>query len=177
MSEQAEWFYGRGGQQFGPMTEQHLRELARTGQLRGDDLVWRAGMASWQPAANVLAGAFSAGAPGAAPLPPLPQAYPQPVPYASPIPPAPGRSIGDDAGMRLLLPVGRSGWAIAAGYLGLFSVLLIFAPIALVISIIAIMDMRKHPERHGMGRAIFGLVMGSLFSVLLVVMIVAMVSR
>jgi hypothetical protein len=38
------------------------------------------------------------------------------------------RSLGDDPAMRLLLPVGLSGWAIASGYLGLVSVLLIPAP-------------------------------------------------
>ena len=72
--------------------------------------------------------------------------------------------LGDNAGMRLLLPVGRSGWAIAAGYLGLFSLIVFPAPLSLVISIIAILDIRKsksseHPK-HGMGRAIFGLIMG-----------------
>jgi hypothetical protein len=66
--------------------------------------------------------------------------------------------------MRMLLPVGRSGWAIAAGYLGLFSLLVVPAPLSFVISIIAIWDIQRsksgaHPK-HGMGRAIFGLVMG-----------------
>lgn len=68
----------------------------------------------------------------------------------------------DDAAMRAILPVGRSGWAIAAGYLALFSVLLLPAPFALACGLLAIRDMRKHPEKHGMGRAIFGIVMGSL---------------
>jgi hypothetical protein len=75
--------------------------------------------------------------------------------------------------MRLLLPVGRSGWAIAAGYFGLISVLVVPAPIALILSIIAIRDIRKskntpHPK-HGSGRAIFGAVMGTLFTVILIV--------
>ena len=66
--------------------------------------------------------------------------------------------------MRLLLPVGRSGWAIAAGYMGIFSLILFPAPVSLLISIIAILDIRKsqsseHPK-HGIGRAIFGLLMG-----------------
>ena len=78
--------------------------------------------------------------------------------------------------MRWLLPVGRSGWAIAAGYLGLFSVIPIFAPIALIISIVAIRDIKKNPQRHGMGRAIFGLVMGILGSLGLCMMVVALAS-
>src|SRR6266404_5143516 len=71
-------------------------------------------------------------------------------------------SIGDDPGMRMLLPVGRSIWAIVAGYLGLFSLLCFPAPFAILIGIIAIIDIKKNPEKHGMGRAIFGIVMGTL---------------
>ena len=77
--------------------------------------------------------------------------------------------------MRLLLPVGRSGWAIAAGYLGIFSLILFPAPVSLLISIIAIIDIRKsqsseHPM-HGMGRAIFGLLMGIIGTAILVFVI------
>ena len=79
----------------------------------------------------------------------------------------PPKSIGDDAGMRMLLPVGRSFWAIASGYFGLLSILLIFAPFALITGILAILDIRKNPEKHGMGRAVFGIVMGALFSLIL----------
>jgi hypothetical protein len=75
------------------------------------------------------------------------------------------RDIGDDPAMRLLLPVGTSGWAIASGYLGLISVLLIPAPFAVLTGILAIMEMKRNPKKHGMGRAIFGIVMGSLFSI------------
>jgi predicted RNA-binding Zn-ribbon protein involved in translation (DUF1610 family) len=72
------------------------------------------------------------------------------------------KDIGDDAGIRLLLPVGRSGWAIAAGYLGLISVLVFPAPFALLAGILAIRDMRRDPSKHGMGRAVFGIVMGAI---------------
>ena len=85
----------------------------------------------------------------------------------------PRRDIGDDAGMRMLMPVGRSGWAIAAGYLGLISVICLPAPIALIVSIVAIMHLKKNPKLHGMGRAIFGLVMGVIFSVILVIGVIA----
>jgi hypothetical protein len=71
-------------------------------------------------------------------------------------------SIGDDAGMRLLLPVGRSVWAIVAGYLGLFSLCCLPAPFAILFGVIAIVDIKKNPEKHGMGRAIFGIVMGTI---------------
>jgi hypothetical protein len=82
------------------------------------------------------------------------------------------KPLGDDAGIRMLLPVGRSFWAIAAGYAGLFAVLFIPAPIALILGIVAIRDIRRHKEKHGMGRAIFGLVMGLLFTLALVFFLV-----
>src|SRR5690349_10860907 len=75
------------------------------------------------------------------------------------------RPVGDiaqDATMRMLLPVGRSGYAIAAGYLGLFSLLILPAPFALLFGILAIRHIRRDGTKHGMGRAIFGVVMGTL---------------
>jgi hypothetical protein len=77
------------------------------------------------------------------------------------------RPMEDDPTIRMLLPIGRSGWAIAAGYAGLFAVLMLPAPLALVLGIVAIRDIKKHPDKHGMGRAIFGLVSGILFTTLL----------
>ena len=82
--------------------------------------------------------------------------------------------LGDDAMMRMILPVGRSVWAIVAGYLGLISVLLIPAPFALAAGIIAILDIRKNPKKHGMGRAIFGIVMGTLCCVIGIFVLVLM---
>ena len=75
--------------------------------------------------------------------------------------------------MRMLLPVGRSGWAIAAGYLGLFGLLIFPAPIALIVSLIAIRDIQKGKKagetKRGMGRAIFGLIVGVLGTALIVI--------
>ena len=81
-------------------------------------------------------------------------------------------SMGDDAAIRMLLPVGRSLWAIAAGYAGLFAVLVFPAPVALLLGIIAVVDIKRNPHKHGMGRAIFGLVMGALFTILLMILLV-----
>ena len=43
------WYYAKDGQQAGPVEEAQLEELARTGQIRPETLVWREGMANWQP--------------------------------------------------------------------------------------------------------------------------------
>ena len=74
---------------------------------------------------------------------------------------------GNDALMRAILPVGRSGYAIAAGYLGLVSLLVLPGPLAVCFSILAIRDIKKNPAKHGMGRAIFGLVMGGFATAIL----------
>ncbi len=73
----------------------------------------------------------------------------------------------------MLIPVGRSGWAIAAGYLGLLGLFIVPAPLALIVSIIAIMKIRKSKDsakpKHGMGRAIFGLIVGIVGTLILAI--------
>lgn len=90
--------------------------------------------------------------------------------------PSANKSIGQDAGVRLLIPVGRSVWAIAAGYFGLLAVTLVFAPPALICGLVAIADIRKSKvgpsPKHGMGRAVFGIVMGLLGTLLGIFVIV-----
>ena len=78
--------------------------------------------------------------------------------------------------MRVLLPVGRSGWAIVAGYLGLIAVLILPAPLALFFGIMGIVDIRKNPEKHGMGRCIFAIITGGLFTVLLLLFLIAAIA-
>jgi len=147
------WYYRRGEAQMGPVSWEDLVHTARAGGLGSGDLVWTDGMAQWQAAATI---------PGLLPQQALtmPPAHP---PYGAP----PRPPQGDDPVMRMLLPVGRSGWAIAAGYLGLLSLLGVFAPFALITGILAVRDIRKHPEKHGLGRAWFGIIMGALLSIVL----------
>lgn len=153
------WYFARGGNRSGPVPREELERRAQGGQLLPTDLVWTQGMEQWQPAESIP-GLFPEGY--TAPVPP-PVPPPVPVrPGFSQLPPP--KPIGDDAMMRMLLPVGRSGWAIAAGYLGLLSFLGIFAPFALLTGVLAVLDIRRNPQKHGMGRAIFGIVMGVLGS-------------
>jgi hypothetical protein len=86
----------------------------------------------------------------------------------------PPKDLGDDAAVRFLLPVGRSGWAIASGYLGLISILCFPAPFAILTGILAIREMRRNPKKHGMGRAIFGIIMGSIGTVGLIFVLFAL---
>ena len=162
MGDPANWYYSHQGQRHGPMPVESLTQALGQGQMLATDLVWKAGFPNWLPASTI------AELMPATPAPSLGyRTAPQPVVAAD--------DIGQNAGVRMLLPVGRSGWAIAAGYLGLFCLLIFPAPIALGISIVAIIDIRKHPQRHGMGRAIFGLVMGTLGTAVIAFAVGAMI--
>jgi uncharacterized RDD family membrane protein YckC len=91
-----------------------------------------------------------------------------PLPPRLPPPPPPGAG-----GASWLAPTNRSGWAIAAGYLGLFAVLMVPAPFALVAGVLALREIGEKPGLGGRGRAVFGIVMGGLFSALLVAVALA----
>lgn len=67
-----------------------------------------------------------------------------------------------EAALRFVVPVGRSGWAIASGYLGLVSLIPFVGILAIATGILAIRDINKHQDKHGLGRAWFGIVMGAL---------------
>jgi uncharacterized RDD family membrane protein YckC len=43
------WYYSDAGRQVGPIEEAALDDLVRQGAVRDDTLVWREGMANWQP--------------------------------------------------------------------------------------------------------------------------------
>jgi len=71
------WFYVDTGQQAGPVPDEQLDELVRNGKVRGDTLVWREGLANWQPYSQ----ARPEGAQPAVIAPP-------PPPLAGPVPPS-----------------------------------------------------------------------------------------
>lgn len=75
---------------------------------------------------------------------------------------------GNQDPLRFVAPIHSSGWAIVASYLGLFSLLLIFAPFSLWAGLMALKDLKANPHKTGKGRAIFGIVMGAVFSLVLI---------
>jgi hypothetical protein len=96
----------------------------------------------------------------------------------------------DDAAMRMILPVGRSGWAIAAGYVAILTLVadLGYLPVALlvpakdvggvaasgaiafvfvgipplVLALVAHRAIKRDPSKHGMGRVGFAYVCAGL---------------
>ncbi len=61
------WYYVDAGQQAGPVDDAALAELVRNGKVQPDTLVWREGMANWQPHRDA-----NPGAPLATLVPPAP---------------------------------------------------------------------------------------------------------
>jgi hypothetical protein len=83
------------------------------------------------------------------------------------VPQAPLRPAAADASqLRWLLPVGRSFYAIVAGYLGLLSIFPVLAQLAVIFGLLGLRDIRQHPEKSGSGRAWFGIIAGGCFSLL-----------
>lgn len=76
---------------------------------------------------------------------------------------------------RFLTPVGRPASAIAAGYLGLFSLLPFFGIFAIITGLVALRTLRRNPHLLGRGRAWFGLVMGIVMTLLYAIPIVMVI--
>lgn len=49
----SKWYYAKGGERFGPIPLDEVLKLRKDGSIADNDLVWRKGLESWQPAANV----------------------------------------------------------------------------------------------------------------------------
>jgi hypothetical protein len=110
----------------------------------------------------------------------------------------------DDAALRMIIPIGRSGWAIAAGYVAILTLLADFAwvPMSfaipgkeigsalpaggftflfvgippLALGLVAHRAIKRDPSKHGMGRVIFAYVcVGLLLFALLVAIVRALV--
>jgi len=55
------WYYVDEGKQAGPVSDEQLNEMFRSGKLKPGTLVWREGMADWAPYGDVRGGMVSTG--------------------------------------------------------------------------------------------------------------------
>jgi len=53
----SEWYYLKGEDKFGPVTDEELKKLAMSGKLEPTDYVWKDGQSKWKPA-STLKGLF-----------------------------------------------------------------------------------------------------------------------
>ena len=70
---EANWYYAKDGQRQGPVSLAELRDLATTGTLHGEDLIWNSTMPSWvsvrsEPSLAPLLASTPAGPTGPPPL-------------------------------------------------------------------------------------------------------------
>lgn len=97
----------------------------------------------------------------------------QPNPYEPPTsnqaPPPNWGQPRPNQELEFVLPVNVSPLALVAGYLGFGAVFCLPAPIALGVGILALKDLQKRPDRTGKGRAWFGIVMGAVGTLFLVI--------
>jgi hypothetical protein len=126
----AEWYYARDGKQQGPVAAAQLQQLAESGRLGPDDLVWREGMPGWVPSRTVFPPA----------TPPAPAA----------MPPPPGGPVDQARGSWQQLDV--TAKAAIVGGVGLFALLLCGGAGAFVYSRIfsrAAPAVAQAPDREG----------------------------
>jgi len=145
-----EWYYAGPAGRAGPVQQEEFEAKIESGEVKPDTLVWTAPMGSWSRADYIVE------------LQPLLATKvalaPPTVPGPMYIPP----TQAVDAGTAMLLPLGRAPWAIAAGYLGLVSILGLPAPFAILTGVLALRAIKRNPELRGRGRAWFGIIMGTL---------------
>ena len=55
------WYYAEAGQQTGPIDDTQLEQLVQSGRIQSETLVWREGMANWQPYNQVRSSSQGAG--------------------------------------------------------------------------------------------------------------------
>jgi hypothetical protein len=146
----------RNGKVVGNFEYDQLKQMYETGVMQASDHAWAEGMKEW----TTLAALFPAMSP-----PPMPPRPPVAAPPAAPAYAPQPKPSAPNGCLALVVPVGRSGWAIAAGYCGLFSILVLPAPLAIWFGVMAIRDIKRNPEKLGLVRAWFGVLAGS-FAVL-----------
>lgn len=198
-----EWFLIRNGRREGPLSAAELRRRAAAGDITASNFVWRQGLKQPVSCARVqgLLPESAAVSPAPASQPMGATAPVNPVTASAtgtpgrPACPHCGRSVtaGDafctgcgkgiagptpgvsteDMAIGMLVPHKVTVLSVVAGYMGLLSFCVIPAPLALLLGILALSELRKNPGKLGYSRAIFAIVMGGLGSVVAVVAAVA----
>jgi hypothetical protein len=171
----AEWFYASQGQQAGPVDQATLQQMIGSGQVQPGDLVWRDGMASWQPASTVpelsAHGIAGQAAPHASAMGyQQPAAYPQPGYSAQPL-----GYHGSTPGL------GPSSKGMAIGSLvcsciALLCVGFITGPVGVILGFVALNSMKKNNNPEGRGLAIAGVIVGICTTILGVLGLIFMIA-
>ncbi len=79
----------------------------------------------------------------------------------------------------MIAPINVSGWAVAAGYLGLVSPICVgfTGPFAILTGVLALREIKRNPQVGGKVRAIVGIVFGIFGTLMLIGFLVTMLLR
>jgi len=198
----AEWYFGKEGQQYGPIDEAALRARIAGGAVSGSDLIWTEGMAEWTPLSKVSQFSDPDNCPRSAPLvqvsvkagddtfvkdvlDQVDAAFGElgdvnkPSPYAPPVANPVAPAVG--GGVQLSPPT--SGLAIASMVCGILSLFFCFCG-GMLLGIPAVIcghmalgqtgseSPGMPPRMGGRGMAIAGLIMGYIGILLIIVGII-----
>jgi len=195
-----EWFLLRNGRREGPLSAAELRRRAMAGELAASDLVWRQGLAEpvtcgrvrgLLPVANTPNRETQSSLPSGSMMPEQRGVVASGTGGSSACPKC-GRpsTVGDgfctgcgaklataaisseDMALGMLVPHKCTALSVIAGYVGIFSLCVIPAPVALLLGILALRDLKHKPGNLGYSRAIFAIVMGALGSLVAIILMV-----
>lgn len=163
---------GRNGQQTGPFSVEQLKEMAATGQLSPTDLVWKEGMAGWEPA-STIPDVFTPAAPSvtstpvtstpsySSPAPATESPQSQYNPNPGPAPLAQATVLPPVAGAGGPKP---NGMALTGMILGIVSILAVcccygfpFNIAGIIFSVIGLNQIKANPSQQGKNMAVAGL--------------------
>jgi hypothetical protein len=163
-----QYFISHGdGAVHGPYSREQLIVYASQGYILRHTLVRSATEENWVQAVSMIDFGTAAPPPPPPPTPPIAQQIPHPV----------GTTTSThDAAIRILVPVEVDPVAFIAGYLGLFSLIMFPAPVALGVGIWALARLKGRTNVRGAGRAWLAIVMGALGTVGLVIQMIAWLS-
>ena len=148
-----QYFIHHAGQQLGPFTEAEVKAKLAAGALSPQDLVWWEGQADWVPLGQVSA--FAAGTPAIPGMPSAPA-----VPAAAALMGAPTSKLAI--------------WSLVCGCLSLLCGIFASIP-AIILGHMSLSEIKKAPATQGKGMAIAGLILGYVFTTLIVIYLISIV--
>ncbi len=144
------WVASKDGSMKGPVPISVLKQWVIQGTILPDTML-KNDAADTLIRADSLPGLFDASPLESGPPPPMQVHYPRPN----------QSSAGSYGVIDMLVPARADAFAVAAGYFGLLSLVIIGAPFAILFGVFALHRIKQHPERTGKGRAWFGIILGT----------------
>ena len=99
------------------------------------------------------------------------------MPPATSASPTPPEKTTEEKVLEWTVPINRSGWAIAAGYVALFNIpFVILGPISITLGIVGLLDAKKKQKR-GKGRSLFAIIYGAIATAILLYFIISIIAQ